>query len=517
MTHAQGPSHIVNPMTSGPHIPVANNILQSFKDQTIRNGPGNVSKISTGVATNGNTPNSAESILNVVRELMVYRQGGESENFSKRAIESLVKKLKEKSGDIDELTNAVRSCGATQTRCVSIPRTLDGRLQVAGRKCFPHVIYARIWRWPDLHKNELRTNPCVECEFAFDLKADNVCVNPYHYIRDVSQGPLAFDLGTLSNSQSSTAHCNQPPTATDGYMLPPQIFNNGHGNGNIHPSTSILQQKANYSEPFDNRFVDYHNQGASRWLECNNGEQHSTHLPAQSNTITYGATGDQANNGDNLRFDKQYPHMNSPYHYAPIPNYQEASMAEQRYTPKNTITNTNQYSAPFSVIDVESNHASNDKSHGQGQYFEEKSKQHSSVTNTNCNDTASNKVAAPSIKSEEGISELSLSHDLSMTNKGNSKNPSNEVLLDKNTGWHNHAQASNITPNSTPKGQNEPSAHTPQPNYGTQHQDRKLPVSRSPMPEFWCSISYFELGEQVGTVFSLVYTYQGINMEIYYI
>lgn len=64
---------------------------------------------------------------------------------------------------------------------------------MAGRKGFPHVIYARIWRWPDLHKNELKH--VKYCQFAFDLKCDSVCVNPYHYERVVSPG---IDLSGLS-------------------------------------------------------------------------------------------------------------------------------------------------------------------------------------------------------------------------------------------------------------------------------------------------------------------------------
>uniref|UniRef100_A0A0A9Y8N8 Mothers against decapentaplegic homolog n=1 Tax=Lygus hesperus TaxID=30085 RepID=A0A0A9Y8N8_LYGHE len=137
------------------------------------------------------TPTSADACLSIVHSLMCHRQGGESETFAKRAIESLVKKLKEKRDELDSLITAITTNGSHHSKCVTIQRTLDGRLQVAGRKGFPHVIYARIWRWPDLHKNELKH--VKYCQYAFDLKCDSVCVNPYHYDRVVSP-----DLSGLS-------------------------------------------------------------------------------------------------------------------------------------------------------------------------------------------------------------------------------------------------------------------------------------------------------------------------------
>ena len=73
------------------------------------------------------------------------------------------------------------------TECVTIPRSLDGRLQVSHRKGLPHVMYCRLWRWADLQSHhELRA---VEtCTFAFNLKRDFVCVNPYHYLRVETPG-----------------------------------------------------------------------------------------------------------------------------------------------------------------------------------------------------------------------------------------------------------------------------------------------------------------------------------------
>jgi mothers against decapentaplegic homolog 4 len=167
-------------------------------------------------------PTSADACLSIVHSLMCHRvswftkfvcfpssldlllsspviqQGGESEGFAKRAIESLVKKLKEKRDELDSLITAITTNGAHPSKCVTIQRTLDGRLQVAGRKGFPHVIYARIWRWPDLHKNELKH--VKYCQFAFDLKCDSVCVNPYHYERVVSPGIGEWGQWPLVNS-----------------------------------------------------------------------------------------------------------------------------------------------------------------------------------------------------------------------------------------------------------------------------------------------------------------------------
>lgn len=137
-------------------------------------------------------PQSSDACTNIVQSLLNHSCG--DSDFSRRAIESLVKKMKEKRDELDALITAITTGGAVPTPCVTIQRTLDGRLQVAGRKGFPHVIYARIWRWPDLTRNELR--PTKHCAHAFKHKSDLICVNPYHYDRVVVSPGI--DLSSLS-------------------------------------------------------------------------------------------------------------------------------------------------------------------------------------------------------------------------------------------------------------------------------------------------------------------------------
>lgn len=174
---------------------------------------------STSTISTFNTTTSSDACMNIVHSLMCHRMSGESEEFSKFAIESLIKKLKDRREELDALIAAVTSNGVTQTGCVTIQRTLDSRMQVhilspllshlfssilspyfssiqiAGRKCFPHLIYARLWRWSDAHKTELRHLPF--CHYGFDKKLDWVCVNPYHYERVVSS---TLDISSLALS-----------------------------------------------------------------------------------------------------------------------------------------------------------------------------------------------------------------------------------------------------------------------------------------------------------------------------
>ncbi|VDD77522.1 unnamed protein product [Mesocestoides corti] len=98
-----------------------------------------------------------------------WKQGDEESKWAQKAIETLVKKLKKRKGVVDRLQYALSHPGEP-SECVS------------HRKGFPHVIYCRVWRWPDLQSHhELKSLEC--CQFPFDSKQKEICINPYHYKR----------------------------------------------------------------------------------------------------------------------------------------------------------------------------------------------------------------------------------------------------------------------------------------------------------------------------------------------
>ncbi|XP_029966557.1 mothers against decapentaplegic homolog 5 [Salarias fasciatus] len=116
-----------------------------------------------------------------VKRLLGWKQGDEEEKWAEKAVDALVKKLKKKKGAMEDLEKAL-SCPGQPSKCVTIPRSLDGRLQVSHRKGLPHVIYCRVWRWPDLQSHH-ELKPLEVCEYPFGSKQKEVCINPYHYKR----------------------------------------------------------------------------------------------------------------------------------------------------------------------------------------------------------------------------------------------------------------------------------------------------------------------------------------------
>lgn len=117
-----------------------------------------------------------------VKRLLGWKQGDEEEKWAEKAVDSLVKKLKKKKGALEALEKILSNPGIHPSPCITIPRSLDGRLQVSHRKGLPHVIYCRVWRWPDLQSHhELKSLDI--CQYPFEAKHKEVCINPYHYKR----------------------------------------------------------------------------------------------------------------------------------------------------------------------------------------------------------------------------------------------------------------------------------------------------------------------------------------------
>lgn len=157
------------------------------------------------------------------RKLLRLKVSDEEEKWAEKAVDVLVKKLKKNPQALEELEKALTRPDVP-SNCVTIPRSLDGRLQVAHRKGLPHVMYCRVWRWPDLQNHhELRALPC--CQFPFNAKQKDICINPYHYERQIVESPMlppsSFQQQQLNNTQPQPYHEHN----NQGYAYPQMSMN----------------------------------------------------------------------------------------------------------------------------------------------------------------------------------------------------------------------------------------------------------------------------------------------------
>nr|NP_001071815.1 Smad1/5 protein [Ciona intestinalis]BAE06690.1 Smad1/5 [Ciona intestinalis] len=169
-----------------------------------------------------------------VKRLLGWKQGDEEEKWAEKAVDSLVKKLKKKKGSMEELERAL-SCPGQPSKCVTIPRSLDGRLQVSHRKGLPHVIYCRVWRWPDLQSHH-ELKPLEICSYPFDAKQKDVCINPYHYKR--VESPVLPPVLVPRHSEFVPSHS--------------MIHGNGGGHNHNHnhmPPNANYPQNNSYNRP----------------------------------------------------------------------------------------------------------------------------------------------------------------------------------------------------------------------------------------------------------------------------
>lgn len=173
------------------------------------------------------------SMKPLITKLTSWKKTDDDEDFVDKAIDSLYKKLKTKTGAIEDLQFAINN-PHLPSKCVTIPRSLDGRLQVSHRKGLPHVIYCRIFRWPDLQTpHELRG--IDSCEFSFNLKLAEVCVNPYHYERvDIPILPpvLVPKCVEFSPAHTLVQHLPNGPSYT------PNLPSNAFHTSLHHPSST---------------------------------------------------------------------------------------------------------------------------------------------------------------------------------------------------------------------------------------------------------------------------------------
>lgn len=200
----------------------------------------------------------------IEKRLLGWKKGEfkseQDEKWSEKAVKSLVKKLRKCNG-LEDLEKVITTQDQG-SKCVTIPRSLDSRLQVGTKKGLPHVIYCRLWRYPDLGSHhELKS--VEHCHFAFHLRREQVCVNPYHYNKVDTPSlppvmvpkaqtsiipttlPEVASLDKLNRCLTNLTNTNLITPPTSGYVT-------DDSNGNASPQSQAMTDLSSASPALSN-------------------------------------------------------------------------------------------------------------------------------------------------------------------------------------------------------------------------------------------------------------------------
>lgn len=97
------------------------------------------------------------------------------------------------------------------------------------RKGLPHVIYCRVWRWPDLQSHH-ELKPLEICEYPFSSKQKEVCINPYHYKR--VESPVLPPVLVPRHSEFAPGHSLLPFQQLPEPAMPHNVSYSAHGFAN---------------------------------------------------------------------------------------------------------------------------------------------------------------------------------------------------------------------------------------------------------------------------------------------
>lgn len=115
----------------------------------------------------------------------------------------------------------------------------------------PHVIYCRVWRWPDLQSHH-ELKPLEICQYPFSAKQKEVCINPYHYKR--VESPVLPPVLVPRHSEFAPGHSMLQFNNIGDSTMPHNVsystagFNN-HLSPNSPPMTSVGSPSSVSSNP----------------------------------------------------------------------------------------------------------------------------------------------------------------------------------------------------------------------------------------------------------------------------